>query len=156
MRREEERERGEERKNQRWREEGATNLERSSQTLVDFGSPPSYHHNTTLSATAETTLPASPFHSSASTVPPSHSLTLFFLWLSRATLPRHRDFAAARFNARFHQNLSFLRLFAGARWWSITSVPYPKRYASAPFFPRRLVFVPPEFPFIFFISRRSP
>lgn len=32
---------------------------RSLQTLVDFGSPPSYHHNTTLSATVETTLPTS-------------------------------------------------------------------------------------------------
>lgn len=59
------------------------------------------------------------FHSSAFTLAPP------------IRHPRLRP--AARFSARFHQNLSFLRLFDGAPRPITSGAPHPRRYASALF-----------------------
>lgn len=59
------------------------------------------------------------FHSSAFTLAPPN--------------PPSRLRPAARFSARFHQNLSFLRLFDGAPRPITSGAPHPRRYASALF-----------------------
>lgn len=115
----------------------------ASQTLVDFGSPPSYRHNTTLSDHGA--CGASSFHSSV-------HLTTF--------LPRHRpDLAiarfAARFSARFQSALPLplslslsltlplqRRLFAVAPRPITSGANHPRRYASTAFFPSRPLFSP--------------
>lgn len=122
--------------------------ERSLQTLVDFGSPPSYHHNTTLSAAAETT-PA--------------ELRRFILLptTTAAPFPRHRAASpvVARFSARFQRrSLSFLRLFANAPRPITSGTPHPRRYASALFFPRASLLAPfplSHIPLLFLASASS-
>lgn len=94
------------------------------------------------------------FHSSASTLSPP----------SPALRPPSRLRPAARFSARFHRSLSFLRLFAVASRPITSGAPHPRRYASLFSFPAPLFppCSPPPLPValsysvFYFFSRRPP